>query len=59
MCHGWHGCMVVVALGFVLIWFGFSEVVPELVLYQVMSHFLLLNRHSQQPMRQNAPFGLA
>ena len=55
MCHGWHGCG---GTWFVLIWFRFSEVVPELVLYPVMSHFLLLNGHSQQPMRQNALFGL-
>ena len=45
MCHGWHGCG---GTWFVLIWFRFSEVVPELVLYPVMSHFLFLNGHSLQ-----------
>ena len=53
MCLGCHGCMVTMALGFVMIWFGFSEVVPELSWYSVMSHLLLLNGHSQDPMRMH------
>ena len=40
MCHGWHGCG---GTWFVLIWFRFCEVVPELVLYPVMSHLVSLS----------------